>query len=111
MKEAGTVLKALTIRAWGSFLANSSPAVVDPGKERTIQPFGFHSSGFVTSTTVLPSSGPAASSASSTFQKFGENKITSPKIAASATLPQPAPWPASSTNAFNRFGWRELKKT
>jgi hypothetical protein len=53
--------------------------VVDQGKERTSRSFGFHSRGFVTSTTVLPFSGPTAFSASSTPQKLGENKIISPK--------------------------------
>ena len=38
----------------------------------------------MTSINVLPFSGPAATNASSTHQKFGENKITSPNKAAHA---------------------------
>src|SRR5258707_14190834 len=104
MKAAGIVLNSLPPRAFGSLLATSSPAEVDRGRERTILSFGFHSTGFVTSITVFPFSGPAASNASSTPQKFGENKITSPNRAASPTSPTYAPGPASSTSTLRRFG-------
>src|SRR5260221_13824540 len=104
MKEAGIVLNALTTRAFGSFLANSSAPVVDSGRECTVLPFGFQSTGFVTSITVFPFSGPAAANASSTPQKFGENKIPSPNRAASPTSPTYAPDPASSTSTLRRFG-------